>query len=362
MKLLVFAHTPPPVHGQSVMIATLLEGLRGDPEVELLHVNPRLSRDAADIGRWRPGKIFALLAACGRAWGLRLRHGTMAFYYVPAPGKRGALYRDWLVMLLCRPCFRRLVLHWHAVGLGDWLACHATPPERWLTRVLLGRADLAIVLAPELSADAQALAPHQIAIVPNGVPDPGPPSIRTAQFQCEVLSLGLGSRSKGLFDTLEGVALAHARMPKGFRLTFAGSFENAEDEREFQARSASLGPGVVRWVGFANEAAKRELFSTASVFCFPTSYPHEGQPLTLIEALAHDVPIITTRWRAIPGLLPPGHVWFVEPGRPDQIADALLARTRREGPPAGVLRAHYLAHFTREHHLAALAQALRALP
>ena len=43
------------------------------------------------------------------------------FYYVPAPGKRVALYRDWLVMLLCRPFFKNIILHWHAAGLAKWL-------------------------------------------------------------------------------------------------------------------------------------------------------------------------------------------------------------------------------------------------
>ena len=35
-----------------------------------------------------------------------------------APGKRAALYRDWVVMVLCRPFFRQVIHHWHAVGLG----------------------------------------------------------------------------------------------------------------------------------------------------------------------------------------------------------------------------------------------------
>ena len=100
--------------------ATLVDGLRHAPEFELFHVNPRLSRDAADIGRWRAGKLLPLLAACVHAWRLRLRHGSMTFYYVPAPGKRSALYRDWIVMLLCRPFFSRLVLHWRG-----WVLPHS---------------------------------------------------------------------------------------------------------------------------------------------------------------------------------------------------------------------------------------------
>ena len=133
MKLLVLAQTPPPLHGQSQMVRTLVDGLPAHG-LPLHHVNLRLSRDHADIGRWRPGKLLAVLAAAGRAVAARWRHGCDTLYCVPAPGKRGALYRDWLLLALCRPFFPRLVLHLHNGGLADWLTTHATAPERWLTR------------------------------------------------------------------------------------------------------------------------------------------------------------------------------------------------------------------------------------
>ena len=36
--ILVFAHVPPPHHGQSVIVQVLLDGLRSDPRVEVHHV------------------------------------------------------------------------------------------------------------------------------------------------------------------------------------------------------------------------------------------------------------------------------------------------------------------------------------
>jgi glycosyltransferase involved in cell wall biosynthesis len=362
MKLLVFAHTPPPLHGQSAMVATLVDGFRASRDIEVQHVNARLSRDAGDVGTIRPGKLLALFASCFRACWLRLRHGDAVFYYVPGPGKRGALYRDLIVMTLCRPWFGRLVLHWHASGLGAWLDARATWLERRLARRCLGRADLAIVLAPELVADAAKFAPRRITVVPNCVPDPGvsAPAARVMADRCTVLFLGLCTRSKGLFDTLEGIALANARGGQRFRLVVAGSFASIAEQRDFERRAAELGPDVVRYVGFADESRKPQLWAEADVFCFPTAYPHEGQPLTLIEALAHDVPIVTTRWRAIPSLLPTEHVWFVEAGVPGQIADALVSARAAERPH-GELRQHYLENFTPARHLAMLREQFLAI-
>lgn len=363
MKLLVFAHPPPPVHGQSVMVKLLLELLPRVPGFEVRHVDARLSRDTADIGRARPGKLFTLLGACFEAWRIRLRHGPAYLYYIPAPGKRAALYRDFVALFLCRPFFSGLILHWHAVGLGEWLDSHATAFERWLAHRLLGGAALSIVLAPQLADDARRLHPRRVAVVPNGIPDPAPDKPTRAgphELPCRILYLGLCCRSKGTFDLVAAHALLAARSPGRFHLTLAGGSASPDETRDLRKEITRLPAGSAEWVGFAGDARKRELFRTADIFCFPTRYPHEGQPLVLIEALAHDVRIVTTRWRAIPGMLPAQGVWYANSGDPTALADALAAAARAPSPP-GSLRQHYLEYFTPECHIAALTAALQSV-
>src|SRR5688572_9940317 len=104
MKLLVFAHVPPPHHGQSYMVKLMLDGFGGDARrrktsqtgsgIECYHVNARFSDTLEDIGTFRFGKFLLLLRYCLSAIGCRFRYGIKAFYYVPAPGKRAALIRD----------------------------------------------------------------------------------------------------------------------------------------------------------------------------------------------------------------------------------------------------------------------------
>ena len=365
MKLLVFAQTPPPVHGQSVMVATLLDGLRGNPEFEVLHVNPRLSRDHADVGRWRLGKLWSLLAACFTAWRLRFRHGPAVFYYVPAPGKRGALYRDLIVMMLCRPLFPKLVLHWHAAGLGEWLNRRATRLERGLSQWLIGRADLAIVLGEALRSDAAVLAPRQTVVVRNGIVDPcdsHPPPARLRDGTFTAVFLGLCCREKGLFAAMAGVEEANRRAsltPAPYHLVVAGAFPDAATRHEFETAASSSG-GHIRHVGFVSGAQKRDFLAVADALVFPTTYSHETQGLVVAEALAFDLPIIITRWRAVHEGLPDRHVYCLDADQPGVIADA-LEKARQDGRPSGELRRHFLAHFTRERHLAQLRAALRLL-
>jgi glycosyltransferase involved in cell wall biosynthesis len=361
MKLIVLAQTPPPLHGQSRMVQTMVESLPAHG-IEVHHVNLRLSRSATDIGGWRLGKLPALLDACWHAIATRLRTGADILYYVPAPGKRGALYRDWLVMLLCRPFFRRLVLHFHNGGLADWLACHATGPERWVTGLLLGRADLAVVLGDALRPDAAALQARRTEVVTNGIADPGEPTrpARPAGSATEVLFLGLGDESKGLFD-LAATVLEANRLAGGvnFRLTVAGPWPDAASARRF-ARLEQEHPGVIRHAGFASAEKLARLFAAADCLALPTRYSHEGQPLVVIEALAHDVPVIATRWRALPEMLDELCGRLVTPGEPKELAEALLA-LRRSPPAPGAARRRFLERFTAEHHLAALTSALTRL-
>jgi len=210
MKLLVLAQIPPPVHGQSTMVRTLVEDLPAE-WIQLHHVNLSLSEDASDIGRWRVRKATRVLQAAIRAISGRLRHRCDTLYYVPAPpGKRGALFRDWLLMALCRPWFPRLVLHWHAPGLGAWLSTRATTVERVITRFLLSGANPAIVLSSALRTDAEIFGPKRVEIVPNGVDDPGPPRGRPpVETEFRVLFLGLCHEQKGVFAAAGAVLAAN---------------------------------------------------------------------------------------------------------------------------------------------------------
>lgn len=357
MRILVLAQTPPPTHGQSLMVGALVAGLPRHG-IEVVHVQMRLSREHKDIGRVRLGKVFSTVRAALRARRLLRTEKFDALYYVPAPAKRAAIYRDILAMALCRTARTKLVLHWHALGLGAWFR---EPPFSWekqLAMGALGGADLSIVLSQDLVGDAEAFAPKRTAVVANGIPEPEPPPPGGDGHPFNIVFIGLGTREKGLFDLAEAVSILNQKQAR-FRLTAAGGFGSDEDEREFR-RLAAPQEGRVRHVGFADDKMKRELLSDADVFCLPTQYPHEGQPLTLIEAMAYDLRIVTTRWRGIPGMLPKENVWYTKPARPEILADA-IRQAAEAPPPNGTMRSHFESRFTIERHLENLAGALASV-
>lgn len=402
MKLLVFAHKPPPHHGQSYMVQLLLDVLGGDRRgtpgpavgasvdsasergrIECYHVDCRFSDSAEDIGtvRWR--KVARLLRFCLQAAWCRFRFGVRNFLYIPAPGLRSAVYRDWLLAVFCRLFFSRRVYYWQAAGLSDWLETQARPWERWLTEGLLGHPDLGIALGEAARRDPAHLRTKRIEIVPNAVPDPCPdffreilpirqsrathrllalkglPAPAAPSVTFRVLYLSLCLREKGLFDVVEAVALANRKLietssPIRIRFDVAGKFWHEAERLEFEERinrpdlNGPLDGTTVVHHGFAAGDDKARLFRECDCFCFPTYYWAESFPLALLEAMAWGLPIISTKWRNIPEMLPTGHAEFVEPKSPEQIAAAILAMLARDYDPA--LRARYLQGYTVERY------------
>jgi len=404
MKLLIFAHVPPPYHGQSYMVQLMLNGFGGDRRrrqrqsrnpfgIECYHINARFSRGLEDIGELQSIKLAWLFVHCLEAIWCRFRHGVDNFYYVPAPGKRVALYRDWLVMLICRPFFKRVILHWHAAGLAKWLETSVQIRTRATTYQLFKPVDLSIVLSKYNFADAEKLLSRRTRVVNNGIPDPCPDfaqsvlPLRLARFIARaklfggkelqpreievaggdpqvvrILFLAHCTREKGLFAAMAAVVaanreLAGRRVPVRMKLYAAGNFVTAAEKLEFdrQMKIPEFAEAV-EYLGFVSGEEKRTALCRADLFCFPTCYVGENQPVNLIEAMAFGLPVVTTRWRSLPEMLPANYPGFVADQSPDPIAAALLAVLLQE--TGENLRKNFLGRFTVERHLTDLAEAI----
>jgi len=160
------------------------------------------------------------------------------------------------------------------------------------------------------------------------------------------------------------VLLANEQLAVGGRfqieLTIAGNFVNDAEKDEFdRIASSEAGAKCIRYLGFVAGAEKDRALREADLFCFPTYYQNENQPVNLIEAMAFGLPIITTRWRSLPELLPSGNLGLVDICSPDQITVALIGSITEEA--SETVRDLFLRHFTLEQYLAGLAEAFRSI-
>jgi colanic acid/amylovoran biosynthesis glycosyltransferase len=100
----------------------------------------------------------------------------------------------------------------------------------------------------------------------------------------------------------------------------------ARDEAERDARRLGISEHV-RLVGTVGQDDLRDHYARADVFCLPSFA--EGIPVVAMEAMAMELPVVSTRIMGIPELVEDGtHGLLVAPGRVDTLIEALEVLVR----------------------------------
>jgi colanic acid/amylovoran biosynthesis glycosyltransferase len=172
--------------------------------------------------------------------------------------------------------------------------------------------------------------PH-IHVVRCGV-DPGvyaPPAERSRSASAaEILFVGRLLHGKGLALLFEAMSELRQR-----RLDVTASIVGdgpARDEAERDVRRLDLSDHV-RFLGSVGQDDIRNHYARADIFCLPSFA--EGIPVVAMEAMAMQLPVVSTRITGIPELVDDGkHGLLVAPGRVDALTEALerLVRSPEE--------------------------------
>lgn len=356
-KILVVGQTPPPLHGQAIMIEQMLLGDYGD--IKLHHVRMAFSNAISQVGKARPSKLWELVRVIWKIWVGRFVHGARVLYYPPAGPHVIPVARDMAILLATRWAFEKTIFHFHAGGLGD-LYDDLSPLGRFLFRIAYFRPDLAIRVSEHAPPDGMRLQARREVVIPNGIEDEAslerkahqsePRFDGAAADRCVVLFVGALRESKGVMILLEACRLLREQgVPH--QAILVGAFESPQFER--QARGFVRHNGMADSVDFPGALSgirKRQAFHSADIFCFPTYYESETFGLVLVEALSFGLPVVTTHWRGIPDVVEDGQCGFLVPVR-DAPSVAQKLELLAQDP---VLRAamgdrgrrRYLEHFT----------------
>jgi len=150
---------------------------------------------------------------------------------------------------------------------------------------------------------------HPIAVIPNGV-DVGLPFKRDSQVGLRtILFLSRVHPIKGLLDLVEAWAIS--RQP-GWRIVIAGGDEGghrAKVEALIQAKGLQ---SEFEFTGFVDGARKQACFDEATLFVLPTYSENFG--IAIAEAMANELPVITTTGAPWRDLVEHRCGWWVEPG------------------------------------------------
>ncbi len=146
------------------------------------------------------------------------------------------------------------------------------------------------------------------------------PTVFELREPTTVLFLGRIGKRKGAYDLLPAIAKLSVEFPD-MRLIMGGDGEL--DEARRMAESLGLASHL-ELPGWVTGAEKQALLSKASIYVLP-SY-HEGLPMSVLEAMAAGLPVISTRVGGIPEAVRDGVDGFlVDAGDVTALTDRLRA-------------------------------------
>ncbi|MCK4511592.1 glycosyltransferase [bacterium] len=189
-----------------------------------------------------------------------------------------------------------------------------SPLRRCLILWTLRRADLYLVETRELVERARSAGFTNVAWYANSRPMPELPMGRSDGSGCRrFVFLGQVHRGKGVRELVE----AGERLPEGVTVDISGPLDFDIQESEFNGRDR---------VTYRGPVDPDDVLSKYDVLVLPSYHHGEGYPGVILEAYAAGLPVVSTRWRAIPELVDDGVTGLlVEPRDAGALRGAMLS-------------------------------------
>lgn len=322
-RILFIATVPPPITGQAVACEALHLGLvREGQDVTFINLSKQSFRQSVNS----MGRLLEIARILRKV--LRYGRRGQLVYLTPEQSVAGNL--NYFAIMLCLVSrIRRTYLHMHG-GTGMRQILSARHP--WLHRInawLLWKVAGVILLGERLiSIYSQFVPIERIHAVKNFAGDERfiddqVLALKWAEAEkFNVLFLSNHLPGKGYRELVEAIQSMPPAQRAYFGFHFAGGFEDKSSESEFLDLISTL--DAVTYHGTVSGESKRRLLHAAQVFCLPTYYPYEGQPISILEAYASCCAVITTDHSGIFDIFTPEvNGWEVQPKSAQSIANVL---------------------------------------
>lgn len=297
-------------------------------------------------------------------------------FYLPVAQSPAGFLRDALLIWAARLLGRRIVVHVHGgafhrlyQGRGRLFASFVSATVR--------QADLFLVLSESLQREFSVVPglKGRMRVVPNGVETPLDiePKRLPEEGPIRLLFLTNLMFEKGYADLLEAARLLRTAHPElDLRYEFAGQFfldggyfpslETAREDFWRRVREGGL-EDRVSYHGVVSGKAKEELLRGSHLLALPTYYRYEGQPVSVLEAMADALPVVATSWAALPEMVQGGEQgYLVPPKDPAALAEAIatvVGDPERYARMSAASLARARGEFSLDRHLERMAQCFR---
>ena len=306
-RILFITPLPPPVHGSAMVSQYIKDCKELQEELVCDFVNLSTSRNIDEIGKKSLMKYIRFIGAYFITFWKLLTHRYALCYLAITCHGMGFL-KDAPFVLLCKLFGRKVVIHQHNKGMSK---CVDKQPYKWLlpfvyknTKVIL----LSWYLYPDIE---KVVKKEQVIICPNGIPElfDEEPQFERKNKVPHLQFLSNLIPSKGVYVLLDACKILK---DKGYKFVcdFVGGeskeitrdvFEKAVEERGLKKYAIYHGPK------YGDD--KVAFFSNADIFVQPTL--NDCFPLTLLEAMQYQLPIVSTHEGAVPDIVKDGKNGFI---------------------------------------------------
>lgn len=334
-KILMIGQFPPPYNGCSIAMDALWKSEIIKKYYKLIKIDtkrPELSSDS-EIGRISLEKILIDIRSFLKLMVNLILKRPVLTYLSLAQTKLGLL-RDSIYILLSYILRSRVIIHLHGGNYGNLYNSLPSWFKLWI-KFVLKRTEVAIVLTASLKNMLEGIVKDErIRVIPNYVEDylflrddeidKKINKIREENKHINVLFLSNLLKSKGYLDVIKAILLLKD-MKLSVRGLFAGNWPNQYEKLEASKFINAHGlQNDIEFLGFVQSIKKRKVLLESDVFVLPTYYYYEGLPISLLEAMAMGLIIITTKRGGIPDVIEEQkNGFFVPPGEPRLIAEVI---------------------------------------
>lgn len=314
MKILFIAPLPPPIDGQSKASMEALSAiLEKGWSVTVINSNRSRIKRTAFTEIWRVIDVISML------WKIVFTPKEVDYIYISLSESFLGNLKDLFTYIVLRKNLDSIVLHMlggsgmRKILSGSGLISRV---NSYFMKKMKG-----VIVEGERSVDIfhSNFNKDKIRVVPNFFEDYLHVTQREIEKKFEnmeslnVLYLSNLLPGKGYVELLEGYALLPDDLKKNISLSFVGGFSSSENKQRFLRDVANV--GGVEYIGeFIDGEDKRKLYLQSHIFCLPTYYPYEGQPISILEAYATGCVVVTTPHAGIPDIFIDGkNGFFVQP-------------------------------------------------
>ena len=292
ISILLIGPFPGPLSGVSIANQVVREVLSDDSQFEVDLINTSYSRFDEEIGKFSFKKTFFYLALYLNIFKI-FKHKII--YITPGQTFYGILKYGFFIIL--GSIFRKeLILHVHGNHLGEEYKS-LNGIKKYIFYCLVSKFSKGIVLSDSLKHNLTPFIDQgSIFCLPNFAQDYLYEEDKNlVNDELRIFYLSNLMKEKGIICLLKAL-----KNLEKYNITYKAKIAGNIDEK-FSKEILQLLNELenTKYVGVVNGEAKKNLLKWGNIFVLPTFYKMEGQPISIIEAMATKNVVVTTNHAGI---------------------------------------------------------------